>query len=596
LISSLALAVAAVPEGLPAVITISLALGVQRMLKRNALVRKLPSVETLGSCTAICSDKTGTLTKGEMTVKKIFVDGKIVSVSGAGYEPSGEFDTKTKDLELLLLCGALCNNAKLHKNDEWSILGDPTEGALVVSAAKYGIVKETLSLFKRMKENPFRSERKMMSVVCSKNGETLMFAKGAPEKILDLSSFIIIDGKRRKITADDKKMILAKQAEFGSSALRVLGFAYKGDSEDEKELTFIGLQGMIDPPREEVKIAVEKCKTAGIKTIMITGDYEITAKAIAQELGIPGKAVTGADLDSVDLEKEIENIGVFARVDPKHKLKIVEALQKKGHVVAMTGDGVNDAPALKKADIGIAMGITGTDVAKESSQIVLLDDNFATIVNAVEEGRNIFNNIREFVEYLFSSNIGEVLVIFTALLLGMPLPLLAIQILWINLLTDGFPALALGVDPAEKDIMLKKPRREKSVIAENRWVYVFSIGIIMMAGTLLLYKRYSSTSTAYAQTAAFTVLVLFQLFNVFNLRSTATSIFKENPFRNKWLIFAVLGSLVLQLLVLYSPLNAYFRTVPLNINDWLYVIITASSVLIFGEIVKLSKHFKHSYT
>jgi len=590
LLSSLALAVAAVPEGLPAVITISLALGIQRMVKRNALVRKLPSAETLGSCTVICSDKTGTLTKGEMTVRKIFVDNKDVNVSGTGYEPTGVFDKKSLTLQKLLECGVLCNNAKLNKNEKWEILGDPTEGALIVSGMKYGI-KDIDKEYKRIKENPFKSERKMMSVVCEKDKKKFVFAKGAPEKILDASNYILLNGKKKRMTDDDREKILKTYSLFGSSALRVLAFAYKelNNNEEENNLIFLGLQGMIDPPREEVKVAIEKCNTAGIRTIMITGDYEITAKAIASELGIQGKVVKGKDLDSIDLDKEIENIGVFARVDPKHKLNIVDALQKKGHIVAMTGDGVNDAPALKKADIGISMGITGTDVAKESSQIILLDDNFATIVSAIEEGRNIFQNIREFVEYLFSSNIGEVLVIFIALLLNFPLPLIAIQILWINLLTDGFPALALGVDTAEPHIMQKKPRKKKAIITGKRWLYIVMIGIIMMVGTLWLYNLYLPISLMYAQTMAFTTLVLFQLFNVFNLRSKDISIFRQNPFENRWLVLAVVFSILMQLIVLYTPLSTYFRIVPLQLIDWVYVILVSASVLVFGELVKLGK-------
>ena len=588
LISSLALAVAAVPEGLPAIITISLALGIQRMLKRNALVRKLPSAETLGSCTCICSDKTGTLTKGEMTVKKIFVDNQVVLVSGAGYEPEGTFDKKTPTLDLLLKCGALANNAKLEKNDNWKIIGDPTEGALVVSAAKHNIRKDDIDFeFKRIKEMPFKSERKMMSVVVAKNNKRYVFSKGAPEKILSLCSYILINGKKKKITEDDRKEISKTYSSFGTAALRVLGFAYK-EGENEKDLIFLGLQGMIDPPREEVKVAIQKCKTAGIKTIMITGDYEITAKAIAQELGITGSVLTGEQLEKIDLDRVIEEVGVFARVDPKHKLKIVEALQKKGHVVAMTGDGVNDAPALKKSDIGIAMGITGTDVAKETSQIVLLDDNFATIVNAVEEGRNIFSNIREFVEYLFSSNIAEVLLITLGLILGLPLPLLAIQILWINLLTDGLPALALGVDLPEEDLMLKKPRIKKSVISGKRWFYIITLGLLITAGILFTFEDYLKISLDYARTMAFTTLVVAELVNAFNLRSTYTSAFKH-PFSNKWLILAAILSLLLQLAVIYTPLSIYFKTVPLNLNDWLYIIGISASVLLYGELVKLGK-------
>lgn len=592
LLSALALAVAAVPEGLPAVITISLALGVQKMLKRNALIRKLPSVEALGSCTVICSDKTGTLTKGEMTVKRVFVDDKEISVSGTGYNPEGVFSEKATNLKRILECGALCNNAKLQENGEWSVIGDGTEGALLVSAKKAGIDSETLNAtYKKISEVPFNSERKMMSVVYQKGKQKFVYTKGAPEHILDVCTYILVNNRKRKLTEEDKKNILKTYATFGISALRVLGFAYKEhkSGKEESGLTFLGLQGMIDPARPEVKDAITKAKTAGIRTVMITGDYEITAKAIAQELGIEGKVITGKELENIDLEKEIENISVFARVNPRHKLRIVEVLQRKGHVVAMTGDGVNDAPALKKADIGIAMGITGTDVAKESSELILMDDNYSSIVNAVEEGRNVFANIRSFVEYLFSSNIGEVLVIFLALLLNMPLPLIAIQILWINLLTDGFPALALGVNPGDKNIMQKPPRIKKAIIPASRWVYIGLIGLVMTFGTLAVFDIYNQFSLAYAQTMAFTTLVMFQLFNVFNLRSSTRSVFGQNPFNNLWLLSAVALSVGLQLIVLYSPLSEFFRTVPLQMIDWIYVLTISSSVLVVGELVKFFK-------
>ncbi|HME86848.1 MAG TPA: calcium-translocating P-type ATPase, SERCA-type [Candidatus Nanoarchaeia archaeon] len=593
LLSALSLAVAAVPEGMPAVITIALAIGVQRMLKRKALVRKLPSVETLGACTVICSDKTGTLTKGEMTVTELYTDKKSITITGTGYVPEGTFSAKTNSMELLLTCGVVCNNATLQKNNTWEILGDPTEGALLVSAQKYGLTKENLTvLYTRIREYPFKSERKMMSVIVKNKKDRLLFSKGAPEVIINSSKYILINGKKKPFTDAEKKELLGVNKKLGQEALRVLGFAYKEITKDDSEndLIFIGLQGMMDPAREEVKEAIQRCTTAGIRTVMITGDYEVTAKAIADRLGITGKVVSGENIEKINLEEEIDSIGVFARVNPEHKLRIVEALQKKGHVVAMTGDGVNDAPALKKADIGVAMGITGTDVAKESSQMVLLDDNFTTIVNAVEEGRNIFSNIREFIEYLFSSNIGEVLVIVVALLMQMPLPLVAIQILWINLLTDGLPALALGVDPPEKDIMLRKPRKRNGIINGTRWIYIFGIGILMMFGTLALYQKYLPQGESYAQTIAFTTLVLFQLFNAFNLRSTTRSFFAQNPFGNIWLIGAVLASLLLQLAVLYTPLSTYFNTVALTTMDWLYVVVTAFSVIMFGELVKFGKY------
>jgi len=566
------------------------------MLKRKSLVRKLSSVETLGSCTVICSDKTGTLTKGEMTVKRIFADGQVIDVSGSGYQPLGEFSNKTDSLPLLLELGVFCNNAKLQHNSEWTVLGDPTEGALLVSAAKYGIKIDQLHLqYKKVKEIPFRSERQMMSVVYKKGSKQFLYSKGAPEKILGLCSYMLVNDKKVKLTEEHKNNILEIYEQFGNDALRVLAFAYKESNTEENDLIFVGLQGMIDPPRDEVKEAIEKCITAGIKPVMITGDYAATAKAIANELGIPGKVISAKELYSIDLDQEIENIGVFARVSPKDKLKIIEALQNKGHIVAMTGDGVNDAPALKKADIGIAMGIKGTDVAKESSEIILMDDHFATIVNSIEEGRSIFANIRSFVEYLFSSNIGEVLVILIALLLNFPLPLLAIHILWINLLTDGFPALALGVNPPEKHIMLKKPRRKKAIIPGTRWIYILTIGLIMMTGTLFMFNIYSEFGIRYAQTIAFTTLVMFQLFNVFNLRSKDLSIFRQNPFDNKWLILAILLSIGLQLAVIYTPLNEFFRTVALTGMDWIFILIVSSSVLVFGEVVKLYKFITNRY-
>ena len=473
LLVAVSLAVAAVPEGLPAVVIISLALGTQRMLKRNALVRRLPSVETLGSTTVICTDKTGTLTVNEMTVKKLFVNGRIIDVSGVGYGTKGQFLYKGKqagidDIELLLKIGALNNNAELKDN---GIIGDPTEGALVVSAAKAGLIKEELEIeYKRVDEIEFTSERKMMTTIHKHHGERLAFVKGAPEVVLKLCNYIDINGKAKKLTESEKREILDVNHEFANEALRVLGFAYKTllDTESEKNLIFVGLQGIIDPPREEVKSAIEKCRKAGVKVIMITGDHEITAKAIAQEIGLSGKAITGHHLDEIkNLEDWVEDIAIFARVNPEHKIKIVDALKKKGHIVAMTGDGVNDAPALKKADIGIAMGITGTDVSKEASSMILTDDNFASIVNAIEEGRGTYDNIRKYFAYLISGNIGEIFIIFLGIIFGLPLPLTATQILLINLVTDGLPALALSADPFEPNVMSRRPRKQDEPIYKD---------------------------------------------------------------------------------------------------------------------------------
>jgi len=589
---AVALAVAAIPEGLPAVVTISLALGTQRMLKRNALIRRLPSVETLGSTTVICTDKTGTLTVNEMTVKKIFANGKIIDVTGEGYSTKGQFLYKnrpvsTDEMELLLRIGALNNNAELKE----SLIGDPTEGCLIVSAAKAGLAKEELEIeYPRIDEIEFTSERKMMTTVHKNHGEKIAYVKGAPEVVLKLCNYISTNGNVKKLTEQEKNEILEINREFADDALRVLGFAYKTltDSNSEKNLIFVGLQGMIDPPRKEVKDAIAKCQKAGIRVIMITGDHEITAKAVGKEIGLTGKIVTGTQLDEIkNLEDWVEDISIFARVNPEHKLKIIDALKKKGHIVAMTGDGVNDAPALKKADIGIAMGITGTDVSKEASAMILTDDNFASIVNAVEEGRGIYDNIKKYVEYLLSSNLGEILTIFIAGIMGMGLPVVTIQILWINLVTDGLPALALSADPSEANIMERMPRKPKEgIITRFMGIKMAITSFVMMLSTLIVFKFYHPESNlVYAQTMAFTVLVMLQMYNVFNTRSEKESAFK-GIFSNRYLWLAVVSSIVLQVLVVYPPLNTFFKTAPLSIFDWVIAIVVSSSVLIIGEIVK----------
>ncbi|HJO02142.1 MAG: calcium-transporting P-type ATPase, PMR1-type [Candidatus Woesearchaeota archaeon] len=596
-ILAVALAVAGIPEGLPIVVTIGLSIGVQRMIKRNALVRKLPSVETLGSTTVICTDKTGTLTKNEMTVKKIYANGKIIDVSGSGYEKKGEFlhDNKKinmKEISLLLNIGALNNDAAFDKT---TVIGDPTEAALIVSAEKSGINKESLQKkYPRKDEILFTSERKIMTTMHRINGENLAYVKGAPEIILKLSNSIYENGKVKKLTEKRKKEILEINKKFANSALRVLGFAYKtvmDKSRAEKNLIFVGLQGMMDPPREEVKQAITKCKRAGIKVVVITGDNEVTAKAVAHAIGIEGKSISGQVLSRMtekQLEKHVEDISIYARVNPEHKNKIVEALKKKGHIVAMTGDGVNDAPALKKADIGVSMGITGTDVAKEASDMVLTDDNFASIVNAVEEGRDIYDNIKKFVEYLLSSNLGEILTIFIAVLIGLPLPLIAIMILWINLATDGLPALALSVDPSDPDIMERKPRGNKERIISNPIIIrMLIVGVTMMIGTLAVFKLYSpETNLAYAQTMAFSTLMFFQMFNVLNCRSEFNSLFKVGLFTNMRLWGAILMSIIMQVIVIHTPLNTFFKTIPLSLMDWVYVILISSSVFVIVEIYK----------
>ena len=587
LLTAIALAVAAIPEGLPAVITISLALGVQKMIKNNALVRKLPSVETLGSVNVICTDKTGTLTHNEMTVTKIWANGETYKVSGSGYEVQGHFMlndkiTNTNPICSLLKIGALCNNAKLTNSEKKrEVIGDPTEAALIVSAEKAGYSLRKLSKKEpRTDEIIFSSERKMMTTLHKVGKETLSYTKGAPDIIIHKCNKILINGKVQRLDRNKKKEILAQNEKFAKEALRVLGFAYnknfKKKEDSEKEMIFVGLQAMIDPPRHEVKDAILRCQDAGIRVIMITGDQITTAKSIAKELGIEGKAITGQELGKINLNKEIKNIGIFARVNPEHKLEIVKALKKKGKVVAMTGDGVNDAPALKKADIGISMGITGTDVAKEASDMILTDDNFNSIVNAVEEGRGIFDNIRKFVNYLLSSNLGEISVILFASLFGLPLPLTAIQILWINLITDGLPATALSLDPHSEGIMKRKPLHPKeSILSKKLRLEIIVLGVLIGIISLILFWLYLDSGLLKAQTIVFTSLVVFELVRLQTIRSE----YKLGIFSNKPLIWAVLISISLHLLTIYSPMSAWFKTTKLELIDW-GVLIIASVVLL----------------
>lgn len=595
-LTAIALAVAAIPEGLPAVITISLAMGVQQMAKKNALVRKLPSVETLGSVNVICTDKTGTLTHNEMTVKKIWGNGVVYDVQGSGYSPEGKFTLKGKlanpeHLEKILKIGVLCNDAHLTEgkkgnteNRKWEVSGDPTEAALIVSARKAGIVLEELNKSdKRVDEIPFSSERKMMTTIHQSGGKKYSFTKGAPDVIIELCDKILIGGKVIRLTRDKKKEILRQNEAFAGEALRVLGFAYKENTNDlkredaEKAMTFVGLQAMIDPPRDEVKDSIKRCREAGIRVIMITGDQITTAKAIAAELGITGEAITGQQLDQIkNLEGSIDKIGIFARVNPEHKLEVVRALKQKGYVVAMTGDGVNDAPALKKADIGVSMGLGGTDVAKEASDMILTDDNFTSIVNAVEEGRGIFDNIRKFVNYLLSSNLGEISIILFASLLALPLPLTAIQILWVNLVTDGLPATALSFDSHAEGIMKRKPRaaHENILSKELRWDIIL-FGVLMGIIGLILFWLYLGSGVMKAQTVAFTSLVVFEIVRLYSIRSQ----YNLGILNNKLLLGAVVLSVILHLLVIYvHPFSTWFKTAALELADW-GVLIVASAVL-----------------
>jgi len=600
-LTAIALAVAAIPEGLPAVITISLALGVQKMIKKNALVRKLPSVETLGSVNVICTDKTGTLTHNEMTVTKIYANDLEYEVTGSGYEPRGAFAVNKKlanpePLYQLLKVGTLCNDAQFTgpKNNR-EVIGDPTEAAVIVSAEKAGFTQKELNKKEpRKDEVPFSSERKMMTTI---HGE-VSYTKGAPDVLIEKCDRILINGKVQRLNRSKIKEILQQNENFAKQALRVLGFAYnekfKKKEDSEKDMIFVGLQAMIDPPREEVKGSIKECQDAGIRVIMITGDQIATAEAIAKELGITGKAVKGEELSKINLIKEIDEIGIFARVNPKHKLDIVKALKEKGYVVAMTGDGVNDAPALKKADIGISMGLSGTDVAKEASDMILTDDNFTSIVSAVEEGRGIFDNIRKFVNYLLSSNLGEITAIFFAFVLSpflfpnaaLVLPLTAIQILWVNLVTDGLPAVALSLDPHSKGIMQRKPRpAHESILSKSSWMDIIVFGILIGVATLILFFMYQGSGAAKAQTIAFTALVAFEIVRIRMIRSD----YKLGIFSNKWLLAAIGGSLLLQLIVIYTPLAKVFGVVPLELLDWGVIVLFGVGLLLIHWVYVLIK-------
>ncbi len=606
-IFGVALAVAVVPEALPAVVTISLAIGVKRMIRRNALVRRLPAVETLGSTSVICSDKTGTLTKDEMTVRQIFTGGRLLEVSGAGYEPTGTFSDDGalvepgEPLRLLLCAAALASDARISKSAEderWQVRGDPTEGALVVAAAKAGFIKSALDKeFPRTGEIPFTSETKRMTTLHQTSAGTVAYSKGAPEIILDACTCQWTPEGETELTRADRALILHVAQEMASEALRVLVVASKRNAtlEDaERELTFLGLVGMIDPPRPEARAAVEECFDAGIKVVMITGDHPLTARAVASELGIlkNGRLAVGAELEVMDDEELREVVGdieVYARVSPAHKLRVVTALQEMGHVAAMTGDGVNDAPALKKADIGIAMGITGTDVTKEAAAMTLTDDNFASIVAAVEEGRGIFSNIKKYLMYLLSSNIGEIGLMAGASLTGLPLPLSAVQILYVNLATDGLPALALAVDPPEPDLMKRPPRNPRSGIFTRPVILLMLVGgmwsTLVNLG-LFVWALNSGRSAREAMTMTFISLVLIQFFKAYNFRSDRHSVLRR-PFANKWLNLAILWELVMLALILYVPfLTRVFGTYSPSLKDWLIIIALAFTVSPVLELAK----------
>jgi len=605
---SVAVAVAAVPEGLPAVVTVALAKGMRSMAKKNALVKRLSAVETLGSTTVICSDKTGTLTRNEMTVRRIYLGGRSIDVSGEGYNPEGEFTFEGKpfdrdyaDMQLLLRIAALCNNSSLENVDgRWRIVGDPTEAALLVVASKAGISYDVaMQQYPRVAEIPFSSERKRMSTVhVAPSSGRVVYVKGGPDIVLSLCTRILVDGDERPMSEADRKAVLAANEAYAGSALRVLAVAFRplADHEEynsglERDLVFVGLLGMIDPPREDATAAVHVAREAGIKIVIITGDHLLTAVAVAKEMGIyhdGDRALTGSELEKLsdaDFASMVEDIVIYARVSPEHKLRIVSALKAGGHIVAMTGDGVNDAPALKKADIGIAMGVTGTDVAKEAGDMVLVDDNFASIVAAVEEGRGIYANIQLFIKFLLSGNISEVLAIFVAMLAWSRIPLTALQILVINLLTDAAPAIALAWNPVDPGVMKRAPRDpDENIISVSNFANFLFAGGFIAAITLGLFYFSSEEK---AVTMAFAGIITAEMFYSLSCRSEK-SILSAGLFSNRYLILAVVFSFVSQLVLIYVPVfQDIFNTVPLGFGDWMNIVAVSSTVFILPEIWKI---------
>lgn len=622
--TGISLAVAAIPEGLPAIVTVALALGVQRMIRRNAIVRKLPAVETLGCTTVICSDKTGTLTQNAMTVQRVYCGGKTYAVSGVGFEIKGEFfldkqEFDAKKDKCLLQClavGCLCNNSVLKQGGVgitglwrkkgargWSVEGDPTEGALVVAAAKAGLWRADIEKReRRLAEIPFEAERRRMAVAYGGPEGAVLYVKGAPDTVLELCRYYFDGNVEQPLTPELTARIAAASEAMTNGALRVLAMAYRrlnpaeagSVTEDaERELVFAGLAGMIDPPRPEVKEAIALCRQAGIATVMITGDHRNTAVAIGRELRMfrdgSSRALTGAEVDALserELAAAAAETTVYARVSPAHKLRIVKALKNKGHIVAMTGDGVNDAPAVKEADIGVAMGLSGTDVTREASAMTLADDNFATIVAAVEEGRGIYDNIRKFIRYLLACNIGEVLTMFLAALAGLPLPLLPLQILWVNLVTDGLPAMALGVDPKASDTMYRPPRNPaESVFSRGLARKIVFRGIQIGLTTVLVFAGVylAKGDLALARTMAFATLVFCQLFHVYDCRSEILTIFELGFFTNKYLLLATGCSALMQAAVIHlPPLGAVFGTVPLGLTEWAIVLVVSGWTALVG--------------
>jgi Ca2+-transporting ATPase len=610
---AVAAAVSAIPEGLPAVVTVVLAMGMRLMAHRNAIIRKLVAVETLGSAAVICSDKTGTLTLNQMTIRRMYVDGQWIEVTGEGYEPWGEFRRNGQTinpenepaLTQHLRIGALCNDALLTCEPKFcSIYGDPTEGALVVTAAKAGMNKEELEqTFPRLDEIPFQSEKQYMATLHSRDGGRMVYVKGATERLLSLSKYLVKGDGIAPLEEDDAQAIMQANNVMAREAMRIIATAYLNLPSEFKELRdddikgnliFVGLAGMADPPREEAKEAVRLCQQAGIKVVMITGDHKITAESIAHQLDLPpGKVVTGAELQEMsneELFRQVEDISVFARIEPLHKLRIVNALKSHGYVIAMTGDGVNDAPALKAANIGIAMGITGTDVAKEASDMVLADDNFASIVAAVDEGRAIFNRLRNVIFFLLSTNIGELLALILCILFIGKAPLLAVQILWVNLVTDTAAAIPLGLEPKFGDELKQPPRHPKvGLIFPGLLLRIGFLAVLMSVGIFLIFNwAQVRVSLEEARTIAFCSMVAFEWFRAFNARSDEYTVFKLGVFRNRWLLLTISAAIMLQLSVIYVPfLQVAFGTVPLGIERWGIVILAGGSLFVVEEIRKV---------
>ena len=606
---AVAAAVSAIPEGLPAVVTVVLAAGMQIMARRNAVIRRLVAVETLGAATVICSDKTGTLTLNQMTVRRLYIDGQWVEVTGEGYEPRGEFHRDGQilnpesepPLTLLLRIGALCNDALLAREDVCcSFFGDPTEGALLVAAAKAGMNKEKLErAFPRLDEIPFQSEKQYMSTLHPRDGGRVVYVKGAAERLLSLSKYLLKGNEVAPMGEADAQIIMQANTLMAGEAMRVIATAYVDlppefeelrDEDIRGNLVFVGLVGMADPPREEAKEAVRLCKRAGIKVVMITGDHKATAESIAHQLNLPpGKAITGAELQQMsdeELSRQVEDISVFARIDPLHKLRIVNALKSRDHVVAMTGDGVNDAPALKAASIGIAMGITGTDVAKEASDMILADDNFASVVAAVEEGRSIFDRLRNVIFFLLSTNLGELLALILSIMFVGKAPLLAVQIIWINLVTDTAAAVPLGLEPKFGDELKQPPRHPKvGLLFPGLLLRVGFLAILMSTGIFLIFNwAQTRMSLEEARTIAFCSVVAFEWFKAFNARSDEHTIFRLGVFRNRWLVISISAAIMLQLAVIYVPfLQVAFSTVALSIERWGIAILAGGALFVIEE-------------